>query len=371
MEEPRKIVLILGNGFDLDLGLKTSYKDFWESEYCPKNYPAPLIHHLNQCWTDNLNAVKWYDLENELLEYYRNTVRKRKYYDVISPSELKFLKIVKPEFWVFGSYNQYVDDALSLYDKGYILFDPNHLQQMSIPFHDDMLHPPIWRDRKALNLIKQGLCKYLSSFNYDTLVHTSMARTLIELMKCIVSQNTIISIYSFNFTPTLSRYNQTLAKIVKYVHGSCEFSNTIIGTGDTLDISDDYSFLIKSFDATYNPPALVEDLLNSDETIIFGHSIGKNDRMYFKAFFKQQVDYSNPRRKDITIFTRDEESELQIKRTLMEMTDGNLSALYGLNNIHLLHTSKLDSEAEKMRALILRQNINKDKVSELLCYLHD
>ena len=32
MEEPRKIVVILGNGFDLDLGLKTSYKDFWESE---------------------------------------------------------------------------------------------------------------------------------------------------------------------------------------------------------------------------------------------------------------------------------------------------------------------------------------------------
>ncbi len=34
MSEPRKIVLILGNGFDLDLGLKTSYKDFWESEFC-------------------------------------------------------------------------------------------------------------------------------------------------------------------------------------------------------------------------------------------------------------------------------------------------------------------------------------------------
>ena len=43
MAEPRKIVLILGNGFDLDLGLKTSYKDFWESEFCPKDYPAPLI----------------------------------------------------------------------------------------------------------------------------------------------------------------------------------------------------------------------------------------------------------------------------------------------------------------------------------------
>ena len=63
----RNIVVILGNGFDLDLGLKTSYKDFWESEFCPLFYPAPLIYHLNQRWPDNLDAVKWYDLENELL----------------------------------------------------------------------------------------------------------------------------------------------------------------------------------------------------------------------------------------------------------------------------------------------------------------
>ena len=40
---PKSIVLVLGNGFDLDIGLRTSYKDFWESDYCPKSYPAPLI----------------------------------------------------------------------------------------------------------------------------------------------------------------------------------------------------------------------------------------------------------------------------------------------------------------------------------------
>ena len=67
----RSIVLVLGNGFDLDLGLRTSYKDFWESNDCPKNYPALLIKHLNEKWPDNLDKVKWYDLENELLEYFR------------------------------------------------------------------------------------------------------------------------------------------------------------------------------------------------------------------------------------------------------------------------------------------------------------
>ena len=81
----RSIVLVLGNGFDFDLGLRTSYKDFWESEHCPKDYPAPLVKHLNEKWPDNLDKVKWYDLENELLQYFRRT-HHRDTYDLITPS---------------------------------------------------------------------------------------------------------------------------------------------------------------------------------------------------------------------------------------------------------------------------------------------
>ena len=66
----RSVVLILGNGFDLDLGFRTSYKDFYESQYCPKAYPAPLIAHLNKKWPGGLDQVRWYDLENELLNYF-------------------------------------------------------------------------------------------------------------------------------------------------------------------------------------------------------------------------------------------------------------------------------------------------------------
>lgn len=69
-EEICKKVLIIGNGFDLDLGRKTLYKDFYNSEDCPREYPAPLINYLNSKWASNLDAVKWYDLENELYSYY-------------------------------------------------------------------------------------------------------------------------------------------------------------------------------------------------------------------------------------------------------------------------------------------------------------
>ena len=97
MEEPRRIVLVLGNGFDLDLGLKTLYKDFWDSKFCPKDYPAPLIFHLNNHWPDNQEAVKWYDLENELYYYAKKLISAGPRKDIITESERKFLEIVKPE----------------------------------------------------------------------------------------------------------------------------------------------------------------------------------------------------------------------------------------------------------------------------------
>ena len=83
----KRKVLILGNGFDLDLGRKTLYKDFYESDYCPKDYPAPLIRHLNEKWVDNMEAVKWYDLENELYNYYNYIKSKNFKIDVYNQEE--------------------------------------------------------------------------------------------------------------------------------------------------------------------------------------------------------------------------------------------------------------------------------------------
>lgn len=59
-------LLILGNGFDQDLGLQTRYADFWDSErwkemkkLCPEQY---LIRSLEQYRITN----HWFDLESGL-----------------------------------------------------------------------------------------------------------------------------------------------------------------------------------------------------------------------------------------------------------------------------------------------------------------
>ena len=352
--EPRKIVLILGNGFDLDLGLKTSYKDFWESEFCPKDYPAPLIHHLNQRWPDNLDAVKWYDLENELLNYYNETSHSRRIPDVITQEEKKFIVDVNPAYLSYGVDQQYYESANSLLQKGILKENPRFVPQYIIPYRDDLMESSIWRDRKALQSIKEGLCQYLSNLGYPKDESKTIAFQVLALLDTEAEGGSFVNVYSFNYTRVQLNGRAPDAAIIHYMHGSCSDGKIIIGTRDDKEYDINYGFLQKSFDPSFNPPALVADLQDADEVIIFGHSIGENDRQYFKAFFTQQTSYSNTRRKDITIFTRNSDSELQIKRSLQSMTDGNLSTLFGLNNLQIIKTGELEEDQRKLYDFLVR-----------------
>lgn len=65
-------VLIIGNGFDLNLGLKTSYKDFIDSEFFTRNLEdssLPLFKHL-----EDVNKTNWIDIEKELVNYSKSEV---------------------------------------------------------------------------------------------------------------------------------------------------------------------------------------------------------------------------------------------------------------------------------------------------------
>ncbi len=354
MAEPRKIVLILGNGFDLDLGLKTSYKDFWESDFCPKDYPAPLIHHLNQRWPDNLEAVKWYDLENELLNYYNEISHSRRIPDVITQEEKIFIVNVNPAYLSYGVDQQYYEAANSLLQKGILKENPRFVPQYIMPYRDDLMESSIWRDRKALQSIKDGLCQYLRNLGYPKDESKTIAFQVLAFLDTEAIGGCFVTVYSFNYTRVQLNGRAPDAAIIHYMHGSCSDGKIIIGTRDDKEYDTNYDFLQKSFDPSFNPPALVADLQDADEVIIFGHSIGENDRQYFKAFFTQQTSYTNTRRKDITIFTRNSDSELQIKRSLQGMTDGNLSTLFGLNNLQIIKTGELEEDQRKLYDFLVK-----------------
>lgn len=66
---PREdILLILGNGFDLDLGLKTRFKDFTNSSYWPFGDRAKYDG-LGGFLNHRQKTDEWFDLESAMKEY--------------------------------------------------------------------------------------------------------------------------------------------------------------------------------------------------------------------------------------------------------------------------------------------------------------
>lgn len=62
-----KYLLILGNGFDLDLGLKTRYSDFFNSPFWPAcDGYSPLKNRLEEAAKEN---PEWFDIENLLRKF--------------------------------------------------------------------------------------------------------------------------------------------------------------------------------------------------------------------------------------------------------------------------------------------------------------
>ena len=366
MTEPRKIVLILGNGFDLDLGLKTSYKDFWESEYCPKDYPAPLIHHLNQRWSDNLEAVKWYDMENELLNYYKSLSDPSMGSDILTTDEIEFLK----HFTSYGFQCSWYDDKIelvqSLVNKGVLSYRAYPIPSVGEHLKEDALQSPIWRDRKALVLIKESLCNYLKSIDKPIPESLSVAfHLLLAMTKCLEAGNTI-DIYTFNYTRVQLRGYSIDGLPVHYMHGNCEDGKIIVGTRDGTYMVPEYDFLQKVMDDSFAPPDIVSALKNSNEVIIFGHSLGENDRQYFERFFNQQADGNNLSKTDIFIFTRDTNSKADIKRSLQSMIGGNLSTLFSVNQPYIIRTGELNKDQKAFYNFLVGHHTDKHFAEEII-----
>ena len=84
---------------------------------------------------------------------------------------------------------------------------------------------------------------------------------------------------------------------------------------------------------------------------------------FFKAFFKQQTDFTHPNQKEIIIFTWDDDSEVGIKRSLQKMTDNNLSSLYGLNHVEIIKTSNFPKDLNTLRMFLSRHISNEIQVS--------
>ncbi|MCA2483289.1 MULTISPECIES: AbiH family protein [Vibrio] len=115
-----KNVYLIGNGFDLNLGLKTSYRDFVNSDFFIKHVGTGLelfehLHHVHQ-------GSNWIDIEKEL-----------EIFSIKSNSYNYFLSEYKVLCQSLRDYINFIDTSLIDFDSdAYKLFSENELSDFIV-----------------------------------------------------------------------------------------------------------------------------------------------------------------------------------------------------------------------------------------------
>lgn len=309
-----KKVVILGNGFDLNLGLRTSYPDFLRSHEFQKLYSYHRNYIIDRL-ANNYNLINWIDIENELRQI-----------------ALEYNNIDKSNLIEFKRCYQELNNALRIYLKRETL--------------EKDLKPSI---------------------------NTPAAK----LLKLICDNPDDYIVFSFNFT-NLNKFAQSLgfSTQLQYtnVHGSLDEENIIIGFEDDVEKVENFSFMIKTFNPYYSSVHIRKVLDEAKEVIIFGHSLGKTDYHYFSKFFKKITQQEGADSIILSIITANDSSRLAILDNLRKMNENKTNILFDKNEIKMysacvyatqfkLHQlfRRLEVESELMKGIKQLNNLTANR----------
>lgn len=275
-------LLIVGNGFDLSMGFKTSYGDFMKSSYFPHEKTSSLCSYLHNQYEENMG---WIDIENELSEYSRILTTKKL-------NAKKFNTILD------------IDSLREEYDE-----------------------------------LKSSLKCYLQEETKRAFGPSpdNPAKRVIDQLP---AESKIIS---FNYTSIIERMTRDRFCASKgnllHIHGSlAPYDDIVFGVEDSAKLSKEHVFLYKA----HSPHLKVQefsDWLNSAERIIFyGYSLGDTDRQYFEKFFRKLC--SDDRTyTELVFYYYDQSSYDNLIWQLQMLTNHKLTQLQILNKIEFKNCS--------------------------------
>lgn len=307
-----KTLFIIGNGFDLDLNLKTSYHDFLDSSYFKSHVTIDFTKYDLERFNSDINIFNylkyrekingWIDVETELAK-----LASRKIQDNLKPEKV-FIPVSK-------------------------------------------------REKQTFQQLRIALCDYLKNISYDKVNIDSYGLKILRLLNSTSSNSELIT---FNYTdinklaPLIG--DNTISIPVSFMHGSLESRQTkrddtsiILGFQDDIEIDDSYCFMIKSHSPYYTSHNIKSKLDQADEVIFFGHSLGSTDYPYFADFFRKQCAAKPDNEKiKVRIFTYDEESRQNILIQLRNMNEKHTQMLYEYCDFAIYRT-KGNMDDEKIR----------------------
>ena len=300
-----KKLFIIGNGFDIDLGLKTRYSDFANSKVWDK-----LMENT-------------YGFDQDLLGALRDAKEKEAWFD-IEKTMNDYVRAIRPEYL-----------TTDLVEK----------------------------DKRSFTEVAKALAEYLKKEQETrTLESNRYAAQVLRL----VSEVSGFEYYTFNYTSLGSIANSCGFKIdtskITHVHGSLGNDSIILGvlTDPANQIHEQYSFMYKDNSRFYSSNNMYEDFEKADDIIFFGHSVNGMDFPYFKDFFIKQSGMAGEyKSKHITIFTYDDDSNQQIRNSIRN-AQVDLTQLFRRNDIKIIQTKQMydndKNELQKFEAFTKRLN---------------
>lgn len=311
------VALIVGNGFDIDMGLPSRYSDFIRSKE----------------WNDAVNGFNIYLQQKD----YQN-------HSLIAQLQMA------------STNSQWFDIEQEIH--------------RFIVSHPDNTERDVRDIRSEFEVIKKALTNYLKRITSTFTADNSKVSTALHyrMRECPL---TVTEIY-FNYTyphqyiklPIQQAIFNGAQHWVTFVHGSLRDNDIVLGCDlqEGGQVNRQLSFMYK-YNQLKKANHIARNILEAKEIIFFGHSINEMDFGYFKEFFKVASASPIPIR-HLTIITYDDESERNIKDNIRNQGI-SVSDLYSnLWTFDIIKTSKLyDNNAEegKKWSEFLERLLTKDR----------
>lgn len=294
-----ELALIIGNGFDIDMGLPSRYSDFAQSPefkdlvkrmsdmYFKEEQDKSIVLQLQRAYM----VSNWFDIEEEIHKY------------VVT-------------------------------NKG---FDDRKIRLV----------------RSEFNELKKALINYLIRITANFTANRDKLSTYLmyKLRECPL---TVTEIY-FNYTNPSEYLKLPLQKEIfngaqhwfTYVHGSLRYNDIVLGCDlqEGQNVNRQLSFMYK-YNQLNKANHVARSILEAKEIVFFGHSINEMDFCYFKEFFRVASASPNPIR-HLTIITYDEESERNIKDNIRNQGISVTDLYNNLWTFEFIHTSKIYTKDEE------------------------
>lgn len=285
---PRTIIttFLIGNGFDLNAGLDTGYRNFY-GYYVGKYSNTSLAKAMQK------DMDKWSDLELELGQYT----------NAIAPQE-------KEIFWD----------------------EEEHLESVLVEYLQKEIKRIHLNDKEIRNKIASEMYRFLTEF------YKRNQKESIESIKSVLEDGNNLKKYAyitFNYTYTLEECLETLAERYPYpnerenvlhIHGELDDGSIVLGVNDENQIAnpnfrdtDSKDRLVKTnINESYENNRVKEahNLIDHSDIIgIFGMSFGKTDQMWWRIIVEWLQEDTH---RELVLFSKKEGDFRVQKKRLQE-----------------------------------------------------